>query len=40
MQVTVPKFDHLAQTFPDNSMNDLAVLKENQYCSGSACQQL
>jgi hypothetical protein len=32
MSVTVPKFDHLAQTFPDNNMNGLAVLKENQYC--------
>jgi hypothetical protein len=32
MSVTVPKFDHLAQTFPDNNMNGLAVLRENQYC--------
>ena len=29
--VTVPKFDLLARTCPDNNMNALAALKENQY---------
>jgi hypothetical protein len=32
MNVTVPKFDHLARTFLHNNMNSLAALKENQYC--------
>jgi hypothetical protein len=32
MSVTVPKFDHLARTFPDNKMDGLTSLNENQYC--------
>jgi hypothetical protein len=32
MPVTVPKFDHLARTFPDNNMDGLTSLNENQYC--------
>jgi len=32
MTVTMPKFDHLARTFPDNKMDGLTSLKENQYC--------
>ena len=30
--ITVPKFEHLAKTFPDNKMYGLNELKENQYC--------
>jgi hypothetical protein len=30
--VTVPTFDHLARTFPDNNMDGLTSLNENQYC--------